>query len=297
MYQKIEVATSSQASIPIIRHLIAKNLLHTVLVPTIQPEVIPFFSQMIPERYLRFFDHPKVLPASADADLMISFGYPKKVEILPNIRMINVHYGKLPENKGADPLFRTLASADAKAYITIHEMTEELDSGDILIEQAVDILPGEYYGMLSARLSNLSVSMLDQVISGKSIPKPQDQSKSHYFGPVEEADTKIDWQQMNATEIERLVNACNPKYQGAFTSIMGSPLKISEVSVAQINMPAGQRAPVPGTVIHANAQDGMFVICKDTTFIRLNIISTMDGMVSGNKLAALGTQPGIVLGM
>lgn len=295
MYQKIEVATSSQASIPLIQHLISRQLLNAVLVPTKHPEAIPYFTQMVPEKYLKFFGTPKILPASKDADLIISFGYPDRVKILPDVKMINVHFGKLPENRGADPLFRTLVSADPKAYITVHEMTEELDSGDVLAEHAVDILPGEYYGMLSARLSNLSVQLIDQVVNGHSSPTPQDSAVSQYYGAVKEEDTKINWQQMNAVEIERLVNACNPKYHGAQTSIMGSPLKISEVSVAQLNLPPGHTPPPPGTIVHVTPQDGLFVICKDQTFIRLNIISTVDGMVSGNKLAALGTQPGIVL--
>lgn len=295
MYQKIEVATASQASIPFIRHLLSKNLLSAVIVPTKKQEVIPYFSQMVPQQYLKFIVDHKELPVGTDTDLIVSFGYPGKIKIIPNIRMVNVHFGKLPENRGVDPLFRTLVSTEAQAYITIHEMSDQLDSGDILLEQPVDIYPGEYYGMLSARLSNLSVQMLDQLINGNPDPRPQDHSKSNYFGAITESDTKINWQQMDAIEIERLVNACNPIYNGAHTTIMGNPLKIIEVSVAQLNLPSGQTPPPPGTVVHSSPQDGMFVICKNQTYIRLNIISTIDGLVSGNKLAALGTQPGIRL--
>ncbi len=294
MYQKIEIATASQQSIPLIHHLKQKNLLNGVIVPKTVDGAADFFSNTVPDQYLKFIDHPKNLNPNNNTDLIISFGYPNKINLLPNVRMINIHFGKLPENRGADPLFRTLKSADAHAYITIHELTDQLDAGNIIKEIPVDIMPGEYYGLLSARLSNLCINLVDQIIAGQNDNISQGETNVGYFGKVTEQDTVISWAEMNAIEIERLVNASNPKYQGAKTKIMQNPLHIFEVSVAQINLPNGQN-PLPGTIVHSTAQEGIFVVCKDKTFVRLDIISTNDGLVSGNKLASLGTRPGVIL--
>lgn len=296
MYKQIEIATASQTSIPLIHHLIGKKLLKSITIPTTYEGAVPFFKQQLFNQYLKYTDDQKVISPDKETDLIISFGYPGKITLIPHVKMINVHFGKLPENRGADPVFQTLKSGNPMAYISIHEMTQKLDEGDVLLEQSVEVLPGEYYGMLSSRLANMSVSLIDQVITADIKPTKQDISKAKYFDPVKEEETIIRWHSMNAVEIEHLVNACNPKYGGAKTTIMGSQLNLSEVSVAQVNLNPGQAHPQPGTIVYTNPNEGIFVACKDNSFLRLNILSTSDGLISGFKLASLGTQPGLILG-
>lgn len=296
MYKQIEIATASQTSIPLIHHLIGKKLLKSITIPTTFEGAVSFFKQQVPHQYLKFTDNHNVISLDKETDLIISFGYPGKIKLIPQVKMMNVHFGKLPENRGADPVFQTLKSGNPLAYVSIHEMTEELDEGDVILEQSVKVLPGEFYGMLSNRLANMSIALIDQVISNNIKGTAQDSSKAQYFNPVKEEDTLINWHAMTATDIEQLVNACNPKYSGAKTTIMGSQLNLSEVSIAQVNLNPSQSASLPGTIVHANPNEGIFVACKGGTFVKLNIISTPDGLISGNKLASLGAQPGLTLG-
>lgn len=93
----------------------------------------------------------------------------------------------------------------------------------------------------------------------------------------------------SAREIESLVNATNPDYGGAITLFRGQPLRILEVNAVGVNNPSEF---APGSIVHSDANYGVLVACKNIEFLRINIVQTSEGILSGFKLAGLGIAAG-----
>ncbi|WP_299219386.1 formyltransferase family protein [uncultured Aquimarina sp.] len=229
-------------------------------------------------------------------DLVLVCGFsikiPKEVLEIPKYGFLNVHFGKLPENRGPDPLFWSIKQGKKQTAITIHQMDEDWDTGKILLERPVPIIPGETLGMANSKMSY----MLDGVIQ-KSIQlvtdiknfKPQPTKEITYYNRPIEKDTTISWETQTADEIENLVNACNPKYGGAITYYQGSPIRILEVSPVDSQPLLGKTA---GEIIHAHPQEGLYVYCKYGKILRINAISSDAGILSGTKFVHLGIRQG-----
>ena len=105
-------------------------------------------------------------------------------------------------------------------------------------------------------------------------------------GPI---DLAIHWETQSAREVENLVNAANPDYGGALTLFRGQLLRVLEVVPADLNNPVEQP---PGTIVYADVNYGLFVACLNQQYLRINIIHSNEGILSGFKLAALGVQAG-----
>ncbi|MBQ4818777.1 formyltransferase family protein [Aquimarina sp. MMG016] len=231
-------------------------------------------------------------------DLVLVCGFslkiPKEVLNIPTYGFLNIHFGKLPENRGPDPLFWSIKNGEQQTAITIHQMDENWDTGKILIEQPVSIIPGETLGMLNSKLSyilkDLGQKALELIQNPTNLkPQPTEKLTSYNKRPTL-SDTTIDWETHTADEIENLINACNPKYGGATTYYQGSPIKIVEVSPVDSQTPLFGRTP--GEIIHAHPQEGLFVCCKYGQLIRINIISTDAGILTGIKYVNLGIRQG-----
>jgi methionyl-tRNA formyltransferase len=85
-----------------------------------------------------------------------------------------------------------------------------------------------------------------------------------------------------------LVNAANPNYSGAITTFRGSQIRILEVSPADVNVTG---IFSPGTIVYADATYGVFVLCADFKYLRINIFQLDGTIITGSKLAALGIRP------
>ncbi|MDH7445464.1 methionyl-tRNA formyltransferase [Aquimarina sp. 2201CG14-23] len=229
-------------------------------------------------------------------DLVLVCGFsikiPKAVLGIPTHGFLNVHFGKLPENRGPDPLFWSIKQGKKQSAITIHQMDENWDTGNILIEQPVPIIPGETLGMANSKMSymlgGLTQKALELIVNPENL-KPQSDKNTHYNQKPTEKDTIIHWETQTADEIEQLINACNPKYGGATTYYQGSPIKIIEVSPVDTQPLLGKTA---GEIIHAHPQEGLYVYCKYGKLLKINTISSDAGVLSGIKYVHLGVRQG-----
>ena len=206
----------------------------------------------------------------------------------------NVHYSPLPAYRGPDPLFWQLKNNEPQTGVTIHHMTERMDMGPIALQQHTPIFPGETYGLLAARLHHICMPILQYLVANIDTLQlvVQNNTDGSYYSRPGSNDLTIDWQQQSAIEIEQLVNACNPAYQGAFCHINGQPLKIWEVSPTDHN---GEINAAPGTIISADANYGVFIACKDNQVLRMNILQMNEGILSGTKWAATGVKAGMAM--
>lgn len=234
---------------------------------------------------------------ASEADLGIVFGFSKKLPasllLAPKFGFYNIHFSLLPAYRGPAPLFWQIKRGEIATGITVHQMDESFDGGPILFQERVQLFPEETFGTLNGRLSLLAVNVIEAALeklqAGGNPLLPQDENEAFACPSVKPSDVVINWEEQTAAEIMNLINATNPVYGGAVTMLRDQQVSIIEVSPVIIN-DAGFNEP--GTIVYADANYGLFVACKYDSFLRVNIIQSAEGILSGYKLIAMGIQAG-----
>src|SRR5689334_17934778 len=91
---------------------------------------------------------------------------PKPILDAPRLGCVNLHASLLPRWRGAAPIHRAILAGDAETGITIMQMDEGLDTGPILLREAIPIAPKETAGPLSERLVALGARMIVEALDG-----------------------------------------------------------------------------------------------------------------------------------
>ncbi|MBE0447157.1 MAG: methionyl-tRNA formyltransferase [Actinobacteria bacterium] len=193
-------------------------------------------------------------------DIGVVFAYgkiiPQWLLDLPKRGIINVHPSLLPRWRGAAPIQRPIMAGDEVTGVTVIQMVMELDAGDILLQQEVEIGPDDTAEAIGLRISDLAaeltVKILDDIEVGTATPMKQDESKVTYASKITDADVEIDWGKPAAV-IFNQVRALNPK-PGAHTHVDDMLLKVWWVSPA----PEVERGE-PGTVVHVDKNRGLYI--------------------------------------
>jgi methionyl-tRNA formyltransferase len=184
--------------------------------------------------------------------VVAAFGQILRPEVLelPRYGCVNVHASLLPRWRGAAPVQAAILNKDAETGITIMLMDPGVDTGPILSQQALPILPQDTAGTLGARLSRLGGELLLETLpgylSGEIQPRSQDEADATYAPMLKKGDGRLDFTQ-TAEELDARVRAFNP-WPGAFMEWQGQPLKIhqaSAVSESHWNRP-GSRCTYAG---------------------------------------------------
>ncbi|RUA33809.1 MAG: hypothetical protein DSY77_08360 [Bacteroidetes bacterium] len=298
---KAVIFTNSTWGLPLINELYKMDILYGIVIPTKvhseNDQIIQFARQnrisliSVGKEHLKHELKDWLMEINPDVALCMTFPYliPQAVLDIPAKGIVNFHFGKLPKYAGPDPVFWYLKEGKRTITITAHRMGLEFDQGQILFEKEVQIIPGENWGILGSRLSLSSVSMISSILS-KIQESPENLKEIENVMNSKSIDLKslqIDWVKQTADEIENLVNACNPKYGGAITNFRGVVVRILEVSPADLR---NVHSFTPGNIVLADAHQGIFVLCSDYKFLRINLLWTPEGYISGQKLVALGVR-------
>ena len=187
-------------------------------------------------------------------DLIVVAAYgrilPRALLELPTIAPINVHASLLPRHRGAGPIAAALLAGDRETGITIMLMSEEMDAGDILLQQSVVIAPEDTTGKLTARLAALGgVALRDACLRlrGPGLTRAsQDPAAVTYAPRLSKDDGRVRWSEP-AVVIERKVRAFTP-WPSAFASLAGRTVKILSAR-AHPDTPSPDAAP--GTIVGA----------------------------------------------
>lgn len=232
----------------------------------------------------------------AEVVLALTFPWkiPSSILTLPTKGCVNFHFGLLPVYKGADPVFWQLKNREKNGGITVHMMTGVVDEGPILLEEQMYVIPGETYGIHCQRLGvlaeNILVKIFDLLKTGTPVLTTSPPVKALFYNSPNLHDLMINWQQQTADEIECLVNACNPRYGGAITTIRQMQLRFLEVSPADLN--TNNILVPPGTIAYADINYGLIVACIKNSFLKINVVNLPEGYLSGIKLFNLGYKSG-----
>ncbi|MDP1735190.1 MAG: methionyl-tRNA formyltransferase [Sulfuritalea sp.] len=220
---------------------------------------IPVFQ---PERLKDPATHEPIRAACVDggAELMVVAAYglilPQAVLDLPRRGCINIHGSLLPRWRGAAPIHRAIEAGDAQTGITIMQMEAGLDTGPMLLAQAIDIGAQDTTGSLHDRLAELGGTLVVEALArfDQLVPVPQPEAGVTYASKIDKAEARLDWNQPAAI-LARKIRAFNP-FPGAVVMLAGEPVKAWRGEVVA----ASGR---PGQVVSVDPS-GIVVACGDT---------------------------------
>ena len=189
-----------------------KKVLSGTKIPVLQPARIKDRQAIEEIRALK----PDVIVVMAYGQIL-----PRGVLEIPNIACLNLHTSLLPRWRGAAPIQAAIAAGDRDTGITVMYMDEGLDTGDILLQRTIDILPGDTGGSLHERLAQIApealLESLEMLAKGRARRTLQDNASATYAPKLKREDGRIDWSEP-AEVIERRIRAFDP-WPGAFTTI------------------------------------------------------------------------------
>ena len=199
---------------------------------------------------------------------------PKYVLDYPKYGCINIHASLLPRYRGAAPIQRAIMAGETEIGVTIMQMAEGLDTGDMILKGSFEITENDVYGDIHDRLAalggELCVDAMKKIFAGEAVYEPQDDSLSNYAHKIEKADRAIDFTATTA-EIVNKIRAFSP-IPGAEAKLPSGKVKITSAK-AIAEAPPGEI----GTVAALSAKGA-----------GLLVINTADGKLSIEKLIPEG---------
>lgn len=203
-----------------------------------------------------------------EAIVVAAFGQiiPQRVLDIPALGCINIHGSLLPRWRGAAPMQYALMAGDAETGVTTMMMDAGLDTGDILLQEAMPLDEIENWGALEPRLAEIGADLLmrtlDLLARGDCPRTPQDASGVTLAPSLPPDSGRLDWDRP-AQDLHNLVRGVSPK-PGAYTFQQGKRLKVWRTEVVDGIGTAGGGA---GTVEHVG--DGGITIYTSKGALRL----------------------------
>lgn len=228
-----------------------------------------------PERIKRPENVEVLRGYDADVFVVAAFGQIVSREILdmPKFGCINIHASLLPKYRGASPIQQAVLDGEEKSGITIMQMEDGIDTGDILYQKEIALDAKETGASLFDKLAVLGAEAIVEALplleAGKLIPVKQDESKATHVKMISKAQGEIDWSESSA-KIERKIRGLN-SWPSAYTYYRGKQMKVWEGDVLSIVTEGDAR---PGTVIGVD---------KETL-----LVQTGEGVLAINELQLEG---------
>jgi methionyl-tRNA formyltransferase len=177
-----------------------------------------------------------------DAAVVVAYGLllPRTILASPRLGCLNIHASLLPRWRGAAPIQRAILAGDDESGVTIMQMDEGLDTGPMLLRQAISIGPRETGESLHDRLAALGarliIEALDGLAGGSLHAIPQPAEGATYAAKLTREEGRLDWRQP-ALLLDRRVRALAP-WPGAWFEIGGERVKVLEAeAVAESGAP------------------------------------------------------------
>lgn len=220
-------------------------------------------------------EQQKFAALKADVAVVAAYGLILPLPVLEaySLGCLNLHASLLPRWRGAAPIQRAVEAGDAKSGVTVMQVAEGLDTGDMLLKGEVEITSTTTGGELHDKLALLGADLISAVLSDvKSFtPQPQPQDGACYAAKIDKSECKLDFNQ-KADVLCRKIRAFNP-YPAMFFEYGGERFKVLEAHKAEKYAPAG-------TIIEEN--NSLLIACADGA---LNITQIQR---QGKKLMSIG---------
>ncbi len=220
-------------------------------------------------------EQQKFAALKADVAVVAAYGLILPLPVLEaySLGCLNLHASLLPRWRGAAPIQRAVEAGDAKSGVTVMQVAEGLDTGDMLLKGEVEITSTTTGGELHDKLALVGADLISAVLSDiKSFtPQPQPQDGACYAAKIDKSECKLDFNQ-KAEVLCRKIRAFNP-YPAMFFEYGGERFKVLEAHKAEKYAPAG-------TIIEEN--NSLLIACADGA---LNITQIQR---QGKKLMSIG---------
>lgn len=182
----------------------------------------------------------------------------KAVLDIPRLGTINVHASLLPQYRGSAPINWCILSGEHKAGVTTMMTNEGIDTGDMLLRDEMEIGENETAEELTERLSRLGAQTLLRTLraleDGTLVRTPQNEAEASYQPMLTREMGEMDWSR-SAQQLHDQVRGLYP-WPGAYTTMDGGALKVWVSRISDMKTDAA-----PGTVVKADAKEGLFVAC------------------------------------
>lgn len=267
---------------------------HPTPIKAVIEQVSPGISVLQPEDISdrEFIDFlKKKMP---DLFIVVDYGKKLKKDLLnvPRGGCVNLHPSLLPKYRGPAPVNWAILNGECQTGNTVIRMQEEIDAGEIVAQEKIDIKTNENAVELLERLSQkgaeLVMSVLEKIASNKAEFKEQNKDEASYAPKLKKEQGKIDWASP-AEEISRKIRALQP-WPAAYTSLDGKMLKIFKAHLVD----AGVKDDVYGRILYP----GKFIVNTPKDALQIDMLQlegrkvmTRDEFLKGYKL-----KEGTVLG-
>ncbi len=192
---------------------------------------------------------------------------PKEVLELPKYGCVNVHASLLPKYRGAAPIHHCILNGEKETGVTIMQMAEGLDTGDMLLKGALTIGETETTAELHDRLSVLGAELLLKTLQslrdGTAVPEKQDDSLSCYASMIRKEMSALDFTK-TALTLHRTICALT-----GFTQLDGKRFKVFRSQLLE-----GTGSAPCGTIVDPEA---FIVQCGDGTLLQLTEVQIEGG--------------------
>ncbi len=202
-----------------------------------------------------------------DLFCVVAYGkiLPQDILDIPKKGSINVHGSLLPQYRGAAPIQWAVLNGDKKTGITTMYMNAGMDTGDMILQEEVQIGEDETTGELWNRLSKIGAKLLvetvDKIEKGTAPQIPQ--SNEFTMAPMLNKEmARIDWINKNSKEIKNLVRGLNP-IMGAYTTYNGKKIKIWRARSIELDEFIEKHPEFGDYKISLNNMEGGAVIYSD----------------------------------
>jgi methionyl-tRNA formyltransferase len=212
--------------------------------------------------------HIKRLPRllrGLEPDLIFVAGFPWRLPpeliALPRLGSINTHPALLPRYRGPDPVFWQVMNGETETGLTVHRIEPEFDTGPILAQVRVPILPDDDPDSIFAKLAPLGPALFTQALAAVAANepgRPQPLEGASYAPLRTAADRILDWTRP-AAQLRNQVRAWGSA--GARATLDGQQWIVKQAHLADPR-PPGRPPAAPGQVI-ARGPDGLLVQTGD----------------------------------
>ena len=198
----------------------------------------------------------------ADVAVVVAYGLilPRAILDAPRLGCLNLHASLLPRWRGAAPIQRAILAGDAETGVTIMAVDEGLDTGPILLREAVPIAAtataADLHDSLAEVGARLMVAALEGLAAGRLEARPQPEDGITYAAKLKRGEGRLDWRRP-AAELERAVRAFTP-WPGAFFEAPGGQTG-ERAKVLAAEVVAGAPGAEPGTLL----DDRLTVACGE----------------------------------
>ena len=228
-----------------------------------------------PENFRSAASKAELRALQPDVMVVVAYGLllPQSVLDIPVHGCWDVHASLLPRWRGAAPIQRAIEAGDSRTGVCLMQMEKGLDTGPVLLAQAIDIGPAETGGQLHDRLSELGARVLSDALgllraTIQLPPHPQPEEGATYARKLDKAEARLDWSQP-ARVLANKVRAFNP-WPMAEAMLAGERVRIH--GAVALDEAHGVE---PGQVLRSG-RDGIDIACGDGV-LRIRVLQRDGG--------------------